>query len=705
MSKKDENVGELNWAEYDNYLNTHVFIINEIMESKKTYKACFNELYTFMKQGFEKAEVRKHELKFKFSNLAAERVKTMQIRHFIVNLIFWSVFRKLDKITDLNSSHIFDCTQLSGDYISDFINKKIVIPYRTTVDSRDINAALDNMIHQLSTINTDFSMIMATTMGIESFIDLRKRNPRARELMATVHEKGMQPKEIEDENESRLKEFVDIIVNDTDSELRPFLVTGMGLNKQQLSQFAINGGLKPDIEGNVNPTPINSNYVNGGLNTVTHFYIDGQAGCKPLVMNKTVMGQSGHFAYKTMTLSSNYRLSQTVEDCHSARPIEYEVKDKKHLKKINERYYVGDDGELYCIDSDRDTHLIGKTIKLRDPSTCCAHDGVCHVCYGDLYYTNADPHFHAGRFAATQINEPIEQKILSTKHMLKTYSDLIAFADDFYRFFKLDTNKIRLNLDSDEDFSNWKLCVVEDDLFIVDELDENYGDFNYFTENIYLVNKKTHETIKLSDACNRDIFFYGDPVSKFTSVGKNMLGVPLDDLDENSPVGIINIVNNEVSKPLKNIMKLLDRAGNYDCSTVDEMVNKFVDLTIESGMSVMAVHCSMLIKGLIRSTENILLPPDFSDEKKCDDYQILTVSNALLYNPKFTVSISFENLNRQLVNPTTYHKYQPSDYDMFYKEDLYEESQKYYEALKAEKKAKKMRKKKKKKLKFKLMKD
>ena len=90
----------------------------------------------------------------------------------------------------------------------------------------------------------------------------------------------MQPKEIEDLLSSSKKEFLDIIINDEENHLKPFLVTGAGINTGQLQEFAISGGLKPDVEGNVIPVPINSNYISGGLNSINNFYIDGQAGPK-----------------------------------------------------------------------------------------------------------------------------------------------------------------------------------------------------------------------------------------------------------------------------------------------------------------------------------------------------------------------------------------------------------------------------------------
>lgn len=62
--------------------------------------------------------------------------------------------------------------------------------------------------------------------------------------------------------------------------------------------------------------------------------------------------------------------------------------------------------------------IIGKTIHYRS-SMCCkdmAEQGVCKVCYGDLYYSLSD-HAAPGHLSTTSISERGTQGILSTKHL------------------------------------------------------------------------------------------------------------------------------------------------------------------------------------------------------------------------------------------------------------------------------------------------
>jgi hypothetical protein len=72
MVYEDEPVGEIDYPKFDEYLNNTVFIIQDICISKKTFKAQLKEFYDFMKQGFELPEVRKHLVKFKFTDDKSE---------------------------------------------------------------------------------------------------------------------------------------------------------------------------------------------------------------------------------------------------------------------------------------------------------------------------------------------------------------------------------------------------------------------------------------------------------------------------------------------------------------------------------------------------------------------------------------------------------------------------------------------------------
>lgn len=365
-----------------------------------------------------------------------------------------------------------------------------------------------------------------------------------------------------------------------------------------------------------------------------------------------------------------------VQSCNTKRPVMYEVKDKDCLKKINRRYYYlnSDMYDMRCVNSKRDKWLIGRTIYLRSPMTCTCEDGICNACYGDLAYTNSEASFNIGAYASATMNNTIQQNILSTKHLLTTNSEELIFSEDFYRFFTLDASKFKLDQDSKENFADWNIRIYEEDLFEFNAKEES--DFNSYTDTFYLINKKTGEEIPIKELNNGlDMYIYAEVMAKFKKVKeKDYYEMPMTKLSsddsEDMYLAIIIIENNELTRPLKNIMRLLDRKDHYGCTTIDDLLNKMSDLLIECGHKLDLVHAEVIMRAIIKDKKAILTQPHFDDIGRKEDYQILTISSALLNNPSLTVSLSFQDLGKQVINPNTNIKCEMSSYDDLYRETL-----------------------------------
>ena len=680
----EEDLGEIDYEEFCNFLDSQVFLVHDmLLADVENYEMYFKKFYDYMKQGFERPEVRKHPIRFKFADNEREPVKEMEIRHMIVNMIHWRPFIIMDKVEELGPQHIMDCRNFTQKYRDNWINTFIIDPYRKEFSNSRMNIIIERIIADSVKISNDFNVIMAMSMNIESFINIANKNPRVNEIFRTKIPKGMQPKEIEKMQHELMNELIGILKNEPDMCLYPMLHAGAGIKDKQLSEFAITGGLKPDINGNTLPEPINSNFLIGGLNNVTNYYIDAQAGRKSIILNKSSMGLSGYFSTMCMMAASTVHLSrsfcrdiahkqyQNKHSCNTKRTIKLDITSADMLKKLNRRYYYLEPTmiELRCINYKYDKWLIGKTIYLRSPVTCTCEDGICPICYGDLAYTNSDEEFSIGYYAAAKFNNTLSQNILSTKHLLTTNSEAIKFCDEFDKFFVLDGYKFKVNMDSDENFENWYIRVLNDDVFEFNAKEE--GDFNYFIERFFMYNKKTKEMIEIKELNkNQTLYLYEDIYKMFRkSKDKDFDGIELninEIADDETYLAIIVIENNELTKPLKNIMRLLNRKDHYGCLTVDEMVSKMAELLIECGHPLDLVHAEVIISTIIKDTTNILIQPHFDDEARSEDYQILTISSALINNPSLTVSLSFQDLGKQVTNPNTNLKCEKSAYDYMY---------------------------------------
>ena len=649
-----------------NDLSNKIFIIEDEMASEKKYKKFIIQIYDYLKAGYEHKELRECAIYFRFH--ANSDIIPMQLRHFLTNIIFWEPAIVLCAVDKLDESFIVDCTKISSRYIKSYIDNKFVIPYRNTISNKKLNMILHDLIFNLSCISTDFNILLGLTMNIESFIDVAKKNPRFNEIIRTKLDESMQPSEIEDKLHRLMNEEIQILMNE-ESAFKPILRSGTGIKEKQLSEFSISGGLKPDLSGNTMPVPINSNLVVGGLGNVTNYFVDSIGGRKSLIMNKSVMGKSGHFARKTMLLVSNVTLRKDPEPCRSVHPIQYEIKTKEHLKRFVGRYYkLYNERDFHVLKGD-ETHLIGQKILVKSPITCASKHGICRECYGDvMYHTNKN--VAIGSYAGAIITNPVSQSVLSAKHLLTTTSETIKFNKDFYEFFNLSANEIMINTDNDN-LMDYSLVIIAENVVSINELDE--GEINEFLTLFHIKNNKTGETVEIFEESGKDMYLSPDLIKAMgiNKKNKKVYEANLADLPDDTRLFIMEIENNELTRPLYNIMGLLDtkeRRRQMNIETMDDLAQKMLDLLIESKINVMSVHGEVLLNPLIRSESDILKRPNFTKYKAIDDYQILTVEAALEKHPSVLISLSFQFLGRQLLNPLTFKKTGTSFIDPFFKE-------------------------------------
>lgn len=665
-----EQLNEFQMSLLEEIHNT-IYVIGDIVANgKKEYRAHIETIYDTIKQGFEKKQFREFPVKFKFRNDDA-RVYTLQLRHYLTNLMFWGPFVRLGLEDELNEEHLVDCSKISTSLIKQYLDMKLIIPYREEFSNKKMNQVIAEMLYNLSRISVDFTLIMGLSLNLETFIDVAKRNKRFDEILHTKLDPNQQPKDIEEFLDKLEKEEIEILMNDPEGNfLQPILRSGSGIKHKQLRELTGAGGLKPDLFGNTMPVPITGNFIVGGLGSIANYYVDSAAARKAVVMNKTVMGTSGHFARKVMLITTDSRLRKDEEECNTSNAICYEVKTKDHLRRLRGRNMVVTPTRVQMLKGNED-YLIGKKVYVYSPITCASDDGICKKCYGGLYYTNRDL-FSVGAYAGAKTTNPISQSVLSTKHLLTTISDRIDFNDEFYEFFSLVSNEVIINTSPDaQDVSKFILCINEEDIQSIGEFDET--DYNKYITCFYLKKKKSKEPmIKIEEVAGKELYLSPALIELMAHGKRNgeMIEIDLSKADDSEKLFSIIVNNNELTKPLYAIMAVLDRRGNLGCNTISEICQKLVDLFITSHINLDAVHAELLVKPLIRDKENILKFPKYNTYKSPDDYQILSVSTALEKNPSVLISLSFQALGRQLSNPLTYEKVGTSYLDPFFRETL-----------------------------------
>lgn len=694
------------------YFDDTVFVVASHIDD---YESWVEELLVKTTYGYEHEEFRNHPVYFKFYEESKE-VNFLPLKMFLFNAIMWYPQLQLDDEW-LRNDLIIPPTLASKvvpRFIKDYFDEFYVLPYREKVSNYFLNEILSDTIHMLATLCHMFYNFLGLSISIEVFMDLAKRIPEFDELMHYQLDDTKQPAEIEKEAEEASRKQWDLILNDEKFNLiKPLEATGT-LKRKQLAEFDTVMALKPDIEGNTIPHPINRNWIVGELNDITASFINDISGRKAAIINNEFMGSAGHILILTAILCNEAKLSDKVEDCHSPNATPMIIRSKTHLKRLVDRYYRFSGEREYHVIQETDEHLIGETVWLRSPATCCSHDGrICKTCYGKLSIVNKDL-YSVGALAAFSVMMDLMQSLLSAKHSQGTDSDTIEFDPAFFDYFRISATDIIISTEND-DIEMYTLVIRQEDILSTDDdsvitiergkkkrkasddeeresssgggYDEEDGEddnafsfkLDYYVTKFSIVknfyNKKEMEIEEFEELKGKKLFMHVDFISKMrfsnTAPFGNCLSVNLEDISYDEFVFMIDVQNNELSKPLRQLQALIDNKRHEGCFTYEDMIQRMLDLIIESQNRSMSVQGEIIIRQLLRRSDNVLKRPDFTRMVMPQDYQIMTINTALKKHPSITTSMATPYLKYQLISQMeTFEKMSPSDLDSAFRETL-----------------------------------
>ena len=268
----------------------------------------------------------------------------------------------------------------------------------------------------------------------------------------------------------------------------------------------------------------------------------------------------------------------------------------------------------------------------------------------------------------------VNQNILSAKHLLNTNSEKVEFSTDFYKFFTLVGGEIYAKLNDNEDIPNiedYAIYVDPADISKVEEFDEDslyntvISNGKFYIRNIV----DSEEPDILISADNEKEIYITETASTLLKSGNNI--IRFSEIDEEEKIFEVTIMNNELTKPLYDIMSLINRQNKDDIDIdIDTMCNEFLRLIIDAKIDAGSIATELIINRLIRSAENIFERPDFSKDD-IGPYEILTVSKALEKNPSPMIGLAFQNLKRQLLSNELFDERNETSYmDAYFKTEI-----------------------------------
>ncbi len=458
------------------------------------------------------------------------------------------------------------------------------------------------------------------------------------------------------------------------------------INPRQYKEASLNIGTKPNGSGGIYPYIIDKNFKTGGVNDLLSYFIESSTARAAQIMSKTNVGESGDFARLLGLNNTDTILNLDASyECKSQHFIKFEIKSKKHLSMIKNRFFrFTPRGIDYCID-DKDASMIGETVYLHSPMTCAsmsAGHGICKRCYGNLYWINNN--INVGKIAAEILSAQLTQTLLSAKHLLETKIINIKWNPEFKDFFDIDINSIKLADDIDDEamMKKYTLFINPDDIQLVNEEEdavsyddegneiivdasEDTGVYNeYITsfvirtpegKDIVFGSESQHE-LYISQELNEII-----RRKAFNSDGK--VGLTLDTL-VGEVLFYIKINNNEISKTMDDIINIINKSSVTERMTKDEALQSLVDLIIEGNLSIDAIHLEVILANQVVDADNILKKPNWNNPNAV--YKMLTLNQALTNNSSVIISLLYKDLQKVLYNPLTFSKHAPSFFDLFF---------------------------------------
>ena len=262
--------------------------------------------------------------------------------------------------------------------------------------------------------------------------------------------------------------------------------------------------------------------------------------------------------------------------------------------------------------------------------------GVCSKCYGELAELNE--YYHTGILAVLLLTNSFTQMLLSSKHLLKTQSEVISWPEGFSEVFHADRTDVRCNLAVDG------LEIDKDD---VQEDDEGRP----YVKTFRIIRKKDRTTINSP----KELYLEGTLLDRAQSAGQGGSAV-VKGLKAGDSVFRIYPDNTELSSSLKAMQRLLESNDHNGMGDDWRAVHgEFVNLLEENGLDLQSVHAEMILRGLVRSAEDPSKLPDWLAEEE-PAARVLTVKSAVLESPHLADSLAFEQIKRQMVNPRTFSK-------------------------------------------------
>ena len=663
-----------NYCMFINIVKNEPVLINVKDINKNTWNDYFSALHSILLDGIETDLVQNCKISVSFDKITV-KLSPMDLW---LNLIMWRLLIYTDQ--EIRPKHLFFSKYVTKKTLKEFIDNYCIEVNKRHINNTILNGIISDCLTEISKID-QFAFYLANTFNLEDFYSLSKQNPEFNKLMHPDLD-NVALEDVKIIGNKNTEKMVEIMNNekiynpygkDYEHCLAIPLAIGEGVNPKQFREFAVVEGTKPNNEGGIFPHAIKTSFITGGISDPYDYYMDANSARIAQILQKENVGTSGRFA-RLLGLNNidTYLHHDPNFDCHTKNYIELEVSSEKVLKMIDSRFYrTNPNGLDHLVRASVDKHLIGKTILLRSPMTCASAargEGICYKCYGELAYVNKD--INPGRYASEKLSAELTQRLLSAKHLLETAIKSIQWCAEFHDYMDINANSVTMNQEIPT--KGFYMLIDPEDIDSENEDMEDLEEEDMYNEYIskFYIKKPNGEEIVIKSETDDKLYLsntLNGLIRKKAVQDNGRFSLPFNVI-QNEPLFFIVLHNNDLMKALEDVKDCIDKNDitRGKGVTKDKLINKFVHTIIVSNLSIQSVHLEVILMNQIRAFDDVLDKPHW--EYPNEEYQILTMKQALDKNPSVVISLLNEKLEKMFYMPLTYKKTAPSFVDLFFME-------------------------------------
>jgi hypothetical protein len=438
-------------------------------------------------------------------------------------------------------------------------------------------------------------------------------------------------------------------------------------------------GFLTDIDSDVFKTPIKTGYVQG-IRGLYESLIETRSAAKSLIFSTDPLQQSEYFSRRQQLICVNVR-NLHKGDCGSQEYLDWHVRDVQYegitkisdgdLKTLGGKYYLDEATNTLKIVNEKDSFLIGKTIKIRSSVAGCMHPdpyGVCEVCYGETALA-IPAGANLGHITCVAMTAQVGQNILSTKHfdgssvvegivlkpLEKKYLSATINGSMYYLNTDLKNKKVSLIIDASTAMGLTDVNLVSNvaklNITRVSEFDKM---------GILIADEHSSEMPTLNVSVNKRLasmtynLLHHIKTHGWTVTKDNNYVIDMEGWDYTQPLLTLPMRHTNMSDHQSEIADLLEatvKEMEYRSAVIEPVamlieLHDLVNRRLHVNISILEtiLYSSMIVSA---ANNNYSLPKPWTDKG-------IGVMRMLLSNRSLSATFAYENHRDNLINPSSY---------------------------------------------------